>query len=193
MIACHRRGVSLCCLIGTIILFSISYFLYTFCQKQITSEKPQTQTNIVLTMEAVSTQKKVHTIETGKVNIWKIQIPKIGLEAPILENTSNQTMKKAVGHFEDSSKWDGNVCLAAHNRGGNYHFFQDIEKLQKGDKIFYQTENGRRVYKVSSKQQIEENNWFYLQKTQQNQLTLITCVKNQSHKRWCIQAQQVNS
>lgn len=193
MIACYRRGVSLCCLIGTIILFSISYFLYTFCQKQITSEKPQTQTNIVLTMEAVSTQKKVHTIETGKVNIWKIQIPKIGLEAPILENTSNQTMKKAVGHFEDSSKWDGNVCLAAHNRGGNYHFFQDIEKLQKGDKIFYQTENGRRVYKVSSKQQIEENNWFYLQKTQQNQLTLITCVKNQSHKRWCIQAQQVNS
>lgn len=140
MIACHRRSVSLCCFLGTIILFSISYILYTYFQEQTSSENPPTKTNIVLTMEAVSTQNKVHTIEMDKVNVWKIQIPKIGLEASILENTSNQTMKKAVGHLENTSKWDGNVCLAAHNRGGNYHFFQDIGKLQKGDRIFYQTE-----------------------------------------------------
>ncbi|MFR5189703.1 MAG: sortase domain-bontaining protein [Clostridia bacterium] len=56
----------------------------------------------------------------------------------------------------------------------------------------YQTEKGRRTYEVSLKQQIQKTNWYYLQDTKQNQLTLITCLKNEPNKRICIQAKQVN-
>ena len=32
------------------------------------------------------------------------------------------TLKKGIGHFEDSSIWDGNAAFCAHNRGANSYF-----------------------------------------------------------------------
>lgn len=194
MIACHKQNVSLYCLFLTIFLFLISCFFLFYFQEEGKANKQEEQTKMVLTMQAISQQEQPEQrmIEPNQVSVWKIQIPRIGLEAPIRETTTPQTMKKAVGHFEISSKWDGNVCLAAHNRGNGYGFFQEISLLQKGDRIFYQTEKGRRTYEVSLKQQIQKTNWYYLQDTKQNQLTLITCVKNEPNKRICIQAKQVN-
>ena len=194
MIACHKQHVSLYCLFLTIFLFLLSCFFLFYFQEKGKTNKQEEQTKMVLTMQAISQQEQPEQriIEPNQVSAWKIQIPRIGLEAPIRESTTLQTMKKAVGHFETSSKWDGNVCLAAHNRGNGYGFFQEISLLQKGDRIFYQTEKGRRTYEVSLKQQIQKTNWYYLQDTKQNQLTLITCVKNKPNKRICIQAKQVN-
>lgn len=194
MIACHKQSISLYCLFLTIFLSLLVCFLLFYFQDKEKANKQEEQTKVVLTMQAISEQERPaqRIIEPNQVSVWKIQIPRIGLEAPIRETTSLQTMKKAVGHFEISSKWDGNVCLAAHNRGNEYGFFQKINLLQKGDKIFYQTEKGRRIYEVNLKQQIQKTNWYYLQDTKQNQLTLITCVKNEPNKRICIQAKQVN-
>ena len=49
-------------------------------------------------------------------NLWKIEIPKINLIAPIAENTTQEVMKEYVGHFENTASWKGNIGLAAHNR-----------------------------------------------------------------------------
>ena len=49
-------------------------------------------------------------------NIWQIEIPKINLVAEISEGTSSQVIDKYVGHFENTSIWEGNVGLASHNR-----------------------------------------------------------------------------
>lgn len=48
--------------------------------------------------------------------IGALEIPKIELSAPIKEGTDWDTMKEYIGHFENSSIWEGNVCLASHNR-----------------------------------------------------------------------------
>lgn len=48
--------------------------------------------------------------------VWRIKIPKIKLTAPINSGTTDKVMNKYVGHFEKTSKWKGNVGLAAHNR-----------------------------------------------------------------------------
>ena len=61
--------------------------------------------------EEASTQK----IELSE-SVWKIEIPKINLIAPIGEGTSMEVMNKYVGHFENTEKWNGNIGLAAHNR-----------------------------------------------------------------------------
>ena len=80
---------------------------------------------------------------------WRIKIPTIKVDAKICEGVTNDVIAKTVGHFEESSKWNGNVALAAHNRGYNCNFFENIKNLSKGDIIIYSTQEGIRKYKVN--------------------------------------------
>ena len=68
--------------------------------------------------EKQNKQSKGETLNCNNTDqkIWKIEIPKINLEATIAEGTSEEIMNKYIGHFEDTEKWNGNVGLAAHNR-----------------------------------------------------------------------------
>lgn len=47
---------------------------------------------------------------------WYIEIPVISLKAPINKGVDLNTLKSAVGHFENTSFDYGNIGLAAHNR-----------------------------------------------------------------------------
>ena len=50
--------------------------------------------------------------------IGYITIKDLGIEkAPIADGTDNKTIGKYVGHFENTSYLEGNVCLCSHNRG----------------------------------------------------------------------------
>ena len=49
-------------------------------------------------------------------NLWQVEIPTISLVAPIAQDTTQEVMKKYVGHFTNTAIWKGNVGLAAHNR-----------------------------------------------------------------------------
>lgn len=124
-------------------------------------------------------------------NGWRIFISKINLDAPILEGTSQEVLRRGVGHFSSTSKWDGNVALAAHNRGYKYNFFQEIKRLELGDTILYQTEQGTRTYEVTWKKAIKETDISCLKDTKENQLTLITCLENMPEYRICIQAKEI--
>ena len=68
-----------------------------------------------------------NTIKENQKIKWRIQIPKINLDVHIMEGTSSNILLKAVGHFETTEKWIGNVGLAAHNRGYNCNFFEKIK------------------------------------------------------------------
>lgn len=124
----------------------------------------------------------------GVSNNWSIEIPKISLNAPIKEGTSQQVMLEAVGHFTETSKDTGNVGLAAHNRGYQCNFFSRIKELKKGDKIIYKGPNRTRTYIVETNTIIEQTNWDYLKETTDNRITLITCEENKREYRRCIQA-----
>lgn len=120
--------------------------------------------------------------------IWQIEIPKINLTAPISEGTSQEVMLEYVGHFENTSKWKGNVGLAAHNRGYPINYFSRLKELEIGDEIVYKINNKTKRYVVKISTIIEETDWSYLQETKENKITLITCVENKPTKRLCIQA-----
>lgn len=124
---------------------------------------------------------------------WRIQIPKINLDVHIMEGTSSNILLKAVGHFETTEKWIGNVGLAAHNRGYNCNFFEKIKYLKIGDEIIYTTTNGKKVYKVQTNKVIKDTDWSYLGATKDNRITLITCEENREEYRRCIQALEVAS
>ncbi len=122
--------------------------------------------------------------------LGKLHIPSIGLNVKIYQGTGDASLAKGVGHFKDTSIWDGNVALAGHNRGVNTYFGK-IHTLEKGDTITLTTRLGTRTYAVKSVYKIDVDDLSGTNATSDNQLTLITCVKNESAYRWCIRAVEV--
>ena len=120
-------------------------------------------------------------------SLGKIEIPALGLSVRIYQGTDSKTLAKGVGHFEDTSIWEGNVCLAAHNRGANSYFGQ-IHTLDIGDKITLTTKLGTRTYHVTDVSQVSETDRSGLADASENLLTLYTCVRNQRDQRWCVTA-----
>lgn len=122
---------------------------------------------------------------------WRIIIPKIKLNANISEGTSLDVLKQSVGHFENTNKWNGKVGLAAHNSGYMCNFFERLNELEIGDDIEYINENSKRKYKVVEIKIISEIDWSSLKDTEENTLTLITCIKNLKEYRLCVIANEV--
>lgn len=157
--------------------------------KEQTIQDEKIQNNQIEQENNKQTQREV--IQENKNNTWRIQIPKINLDVHIMEGTSSDILLKAVGHFEQTSKWKGNVGLAAHNRGYQCNFFQKIKNLSIGDEIIYTTTNGKKIYKVQTNKVISDTDWSYLEETTDNRITLITCEENRSDCRRCIQAIEI--
>lgn len=118
---------------------------------------------------------------------WKIKIPKISLEASISEGTGKEVMDKYVGHFEETSKKSGNIGLAAHNRGYAVNYFARIKELKEGDEIIYKYNDFEKTYTVIENKIIKDTDWEDLEETEENKITLITCVENEPEYRRCIQ------
>ena len=108
----------------------------------------------------------------GKTEIWQIEIPNISLKVNILEG--------AIWHCENTSKEQGNVVLLMNNR--------DLKLLKEGDEIKYTHNKFEKIYEVEKNRIIKDTERDYLEETEENILTLITCVENQTEFRRCIQA-----
>ena len=191
-----RKGIVVSIIISLVIWISLNFILIQFNENQ----KKEVNTTLVLKTSQVNPIKEnvEENIEIDeavenqyKINEWRIFISKINLDAPILEGTTQEVLRRGVGHFTSTSKWDGNVVLAAHNRGYKYNFFQEIKRLEIGDIIEYQTEQGKRTYEVCGKEKIKETDLSILENTKENKLTLITCVENMPEYRLCIQAKEL--
>lgn len=121
--------------------------------------------------------------------IGTLTIPDILLDnAPIRESVELSTLSETIGHFPSTSIYEGNVGLASHNSGSQGDFFKNLKKIKIGSEIFYQTNYGTKRYVVTTKEIISEEDWSYLQETDDNRITLITCVAGQKDKRLCVQA-----
>lgn len=100
-------------------------------------------------------------------------------------------MDKFVGHFEETQKTNGNIGLAAHNRGYEKNYFSGLKNLKEGDKIIYKYNNFTKEYKVTRHYIIKDVDWTPLEGTKENRITLITCVENQKEYRRCIQGEEI--
>ena len=118
---------------------------------------------------------------------WKIEIPKVNVDAEIKDGVDQENLNKYVGHFEESGYISGNICLAAHNRGYKVNYFQNLKNLEIGDKIIYQYKNMKLVYIVKVIKIIQDTDIDVIKPTKENKITLITCVENKPELRRCIQ------
>lgn len=120
-------------------------------------------------------------------SIGTVKIPSLDINMKVWEGETNESMRKGLGHYSSTSAWDGNVGVCGHNRGAKYTIGA-IKDLEYGDTITYTTIHGTRTYSVISVKTISNSDWSYLQATNDNRITLTTCLANQPEKRICVQA-----
>lgn len=133
------------------------------------------------------------TNENIKLINWSLEIPKIDLKANIEEDTTDEVLNRNIGHFVCSGYTDGNIALAAHNRGYDVNYFSRIKELEIGDKVIYTYGNFRKEYEVMSKEIIKDTNVEVIENPEgsKNILTLITCVENMPELRRCIKCAEI--
>lgn len=122
--------------------------------------------------------------------LGRLEIPAIDLSVKVYQGTGSSTLAKGAGHFEETSIWGGNVCLAAHNRGTN-NFFGKIHTLDAGDRISLTTKLGTKTYEVTTVSKVSETDRSGLEETGESCLTLYTCVRDQRDLRYCVRAVEV--
>ena len=186
-------------LIYLIILF-FSYFIYN--QKNIILSN--SSKNLIYILNNYSNfilrQNYSNCFHENKVNdnfinkdyFATLTIKKVGIyDIKIKDGVDYNTMLFYIGHFKNTPKIYGNICLIAHNRGFMLNYFEKLKFLKIDDEICYMINNKNIIYKVTFIKIINSNDFTYIKNTNDDNLTLITCVENQKDKRLCIRCRKV--
>ncbi len=127
-----------------------------------------------------------------ELSLANLTIPKLDLyNIEIKEGVDSNVLENNIGHFSETPWQNGNVGLAAHNRGSSFNYFSNINKLNIGDEIYYVYAGTKKKYVVNNTVIIDSYDWSYLLNTNYNMLTLITCVSGNESLRCCVQAIEV--
>ena len=129
-----------------------------------------------------------NVVPDGAVGVLKID--KINLYQKVAEGHSLEVLKTDLGHVDETAYYKGNIGILGHNNG-NAGYFKRLTELAIDDEIQYITKDGTMRYKVSEITEIEDTDWSKLSKTEDNRITLITCVRNVPNKRYCVQAVEI--
>jgi sortase A len=117
------------------------------------------------------------TIPTpGVQQARQIQIPSIGLSAPVVMGDGWEQLKKGVGqHLGTANPGEtGNVVLSAHNDIFG-ELFRDLDKLKEGDTVTLTTQDRSFTYVVTGTQIVEPTRVDLMAPTPEETLTLISC------------------
>jgi LPXTG-site transpeptidase (sortase) family protein len=102
-----------------------------------------------------------------------LRIPRVGIEAPVLEGTDDMTLNRGVGHIEDTAVpgASGNIGLAGHRDG----FFRALKDIAPGDALDVETTAGLTHYRVERTWIVDPDNVSVLDPTTTPSVTLVTC------------------
>ena len=125
----------------------------------------------------------------GSIGI--LYVAKTGKKIRVYEGEQLANLRRGAGHFSMTSAWDGNVAMAGHNRG-SWPYFAFVKDLKPGDKSTYATRYGTRIYKVSRVERIGEYDYSKLGWSEENLLTLITCIANTPGLRYAAICREVS-
>ena len=124
----------------------------------------------------------------------KIKIPSIGIEYPVLSETSDELLKISVNKYwaPNGANEVGNYCIVGHNyRNGK--MFGRLHELVNGDTVELEDLTGRKItYQVYNKYVVKPTDTRCTsQKTNgKKELTLITCT-NYGKERLVVKCRQI--
>lgn len=196
-----KKYINIISLVLAIIIFCLVNILGSQSNGTVIANLKEETKEISNCVEETNEEKQIEcdnkkTEEIGKVEErieeWKVEIPAISLIAPIAEGTNKQILDQYVGHFEITPKAEGNIGLAAHNRGYPINYFANLKHLKGGEEIIYTYGEYQKTYVVTQNIKISDIDWSYLENSAENKLTLITCISNEPAYRRCVQAIEKN-
>ena len=106
----------------------------------------------------------------------QVQIPAIGVNAPIVMGDGWEQLKKGVGqHLGSANPGEaGNLVLSAHNDIFS-EIFRDLDQLKEGDEIIIITQDRSFTYVVTGTLIVEPDRVDLLAPTSNSTITLISC------------------
>jgi sortase A len=105
--------------------------------------------------------------------LTRVVIPKIGLDAIVVEGASRKELSEGPGHMKQTAMpgQTGNAVITGHRDT----FFRHIYELVKGDKIQVRRAGSVFTYEVTGKKIVMPEDVSVIRQTPDPQLTLITC------------------
>jgi sortase A len=105
--------------------------------------------------------------------LGEIQIPRLDLNAVVVEGDSPRILRRAVGHLSGTALpgQSGNVAVAGHRDT----FFRRLRLIRPGDIITFKIPGQQFQYAVETTRVVEPNDTSVLEPSRGRQLTLITC------------------
>jgi len=125
--------------------------------------------------------------------LGRIEIPRVGVSAPILEGVDDRTIRRAVGHFPETPLPPdaGNVALAAHRTT----LFYGLRHIRIGDTITLTTPKGAFRYRVARTWVVDPTDVSVLDASNKRVLTLVTCYpfdyEGSAPKRFIVRARAI--
>ena len=106
----------------------------------------------------------------------RIQIPAIGVDAPIVQGDGWEQLKKGVGQHLGTPNpgQTGNLVLSAHNDVFG-EIFRYLDQLEPGDEIILYTSQRSYIYTVQQSQLVEPTRVEVMAPTREPVVTLISC------------------
>ena len=110
------------------------------------------------------------------VQVGSIEIPKIGLATTMYEGIRLTTLDRGPGHWPGTAMPGavGNVVVGGH-RTSHDKPFRNIDKLQPGDQVIFDTADGRFVYAVTSTEIVTPDAIRIIDQTAGKTATLFAC------------------
>jgi sortase A len=105
--------------------------------------------------------------------LGRIDIPRVGVSAVILEGAGERWLEQAAGHLPDTALpgTDGNAAIAGHRDST----FSNLSRIRLGDTVVVTTPAVTRLYRVDSLRLVKPDDTAVLAPTHTARLTLITC------------------
>jgi sortase A len=105
--------------------------------------------------------------------LTRISIPKIGLDAIVVEGASSEQLTEGPGHLTETAfpGDTGNAVITGHRDT----FFRRIFELEQGDEISVERDGRLFHYQVTGKKIVKPDDVSVLNPTSDAELTLITC------------------
>ncbi len=127
---------------------------------------------------------KISNTYQGLATIGKIEIPKSGINIPILSSVTIDGMEIAPCLLYETGDLNqsGNNVIVAHNYS---NLFGNNKNLQNGDKIYITTLDGKRVeYEVYKKYTALSEDFSYARRDTNNkpEITLSTCTQDDDYR-----------
>lgn len=125
--------------------------------------------------------------------VGRIEIPRVGVSAIVLEGVDNKTLRRGVGRIPGTSVpgEEGNVGLAAHRDS----FFRGLRDIRKNDIVTLKTVEGTFSYQVEWTEVVLPRDTHVLDETEGPAITLVTCYPfnfvGPAPKRFIVRARQV--